>query len=97
MSQTFIELALVGLILVIVGFGLEVAADIAQGVWSKAPRQTVILSLYSIAVFLVSIPNIWLQYTKQQPCSSMGFIALSMIAIMILTTAWKLLAQGACP
>lgn len=97
MSQALIRLALVGLILVIVGFGLGVATDIAQGVWSKAPRQTIILSLYSLAVFLVSIPNIWLQYTKQQPVSSMSFILLSMIAITILSTAWKFLAQGACP
>lgn len=96
MSQMFIKLALVGLILVILGFGFEVAADIAQGVWSKAPRQTIILSLYSVAVFLVSIPNIWFQYTKQQPASSMSFILLSMIAIMILGKAWSLLAQGAC-
>lgn len=97
MHQTLIKLALVGMMLVIVGFWLEVAVDIAQGVWSKAPRQTIILSLYSVAVFLVSIPNIWFQYTKQQPASSMSFILLSMIAIMILGKAWSLLAQGACP
>lgn len=97
MHQTLIKLALLGLILVIVGFGLEVGVDIAQGVWNNAPRQTVILILYSIAAFLAIIPGIWLQYAKQQAISSMHFILLSIITIVILSKAWKFLAQGALP
>ncbi len=99
MRQTPIQLALSGLALfiAIVALGLNIFEAIQQDVWGKAHRWTIVLILISVAAFLVIVPNIWLQYVKQQPPWPMSFISLAVVTIAILSAAWRFLAQATCP
>lgn len=88
MRQT---LTVIGLILAIVGLGLQVAGAISQDVWGKAWRDTIILALMSVAAFIVIIPAMWMYYLKREAVEIWTFGTLALVAIAILVMAWRLL------